>query len=964
MSKKIFLVFIITIIFMTNYVLADNIENKMDIKQNNENAAITNSETEKESKEDLESNKLNQNGVIDNETDENKTTQNKVVEEKLETEEAIELNEIKDKEEINDIIDTNITKIDKEQDNIIKDEETDQVLKENVVEQEKKQVITMMQRKEPVRDLQIENSIGEKTISDGVYSIATKLNTKFGLDVTARQEQDGVNIELWELAEKNHQRFYIQYLGDGTYSIEALHSEKYLTVEGAKVQSGTNVEQSTFKDMDSQKWIIKSTEDGYFNIISKCNNLNLNVDGLAINGTNINVKTANNSSEQKFKFNKIVLSSGTKTIEDGIYTIKSKMNTNYALDINYASLENNANLELYQYKNSGNNQNFKITYLSNGYYSIEAMCSSKLLTVYQSLTADRTNVSQYTKNNTYSQEWIIKLADDGSYNIISKCNNLYLNVDGKAKNCTNINVRVKNDEDSQKFIFTKVQDADIQATKSIDNGKYTICSCLNNNYVLDITATSLLQGANVELFSSNDRNNQKFQITYIGNGEYKIETLHSNKALTVTRSLTTEGANVEQRDYVGANSQKWAIKSAGNNYYYLISKCNGLALSIENNNAINGANIVTKTLKNNDSQKFKFRETDYYRYVTENKYYIKSEINSEMVLDVTARSTANGTNIELWINKYMAHQKFQFEYLGSGEYVIKAVHSDKVLTVQISNKNVEQREYQQKNTQKWEIVKAGGFYFIRSKYNGLYLSIDGLKANMGDNISVSDIENCIDNKKFIIENNMCNGIDISQYNGTINWRQVCQAGVDFAILRVGFRGYGSGKIVSDTKYTENAKGATSNGIAIGAYFVTQATNYEEGQEEASRVLEIIKESNTKITYPIVVDIEWAGGSEGNNGRADYIGVIRRTEAAKGFCETIKRAGYTPMIYANKYWLTSFLDTSKLNEYDVWLAHYVSGAPNKTSDYNGKYMIWQYTSKGTVLGINGNVDIDISYKLYN
>lgn len=207
------------------------------------------------------------------------------------------------------------------------------------------------------------------------------------------------------------------------------------------------------------------------------------------------------------------------------------------------------------------------------------------------------------------------------------------------------------------------------------------------------------------------------------------------------------------------------------------------------------------------------------------------------------------------------------------------------------------------------------------------------------------------------------GIDISKYNGDINWKSVKQSGIDFAIIRVGFRGYETGKIVFDNKFIENAKQAYSNGLSVGAYFVTQATNYSEGKEEANQALAKIKESKVKLTYPIVVDIEWAGGGEGNQGRADYISVAQRTEAAKGFCDTIRNAGYTPMIYANKYWLMKYLDMSKLSNFDVWLAHYVAGAPTKTSDYKGKYEVWQYTSSGSVPGINGNVDVDISYKTY-
>ena len=111
-----------------------------------------------------------------------------------------------------------------------------------------------------------------------------------------------------------------------------------------------------------------------------------------------------------------------------------------------------------------------------------------------------------------------------------------------------------------------------------------------------------------------------------------------------------------------------------------------------------------------------------------------------------------------------------------------------------------------------------------------------------------------------------------------------------------------------------------------------------------------------ITYPVIIDIE-------SGGRANNISVKDRTEAAKAFCETIKNAGYTPMIYANKNWLLNYLDMDSLSEYDVWLAHYVSGAPQNKSNYQGKYSIWQYSDAGTVNGINGRVDMDICYKKY-
>ena len=207
------------------------------------------------------------------------------------------------------------------------------------------------------------------------------------------------------------------------------------------------------------------------------------------------------------------------------------------------------------------------------------------------------------------------------------------------------------------------------------------------------------------------------------------------------------------------------------------------------------------------------------------------------------------------------------------------------------------------------------------------------------------------------------GIDVSSHQGKINWSNVRQSNVDFAMVRIGFRGYGTGKIVSDTNSVENINGVINNGIKCGVYFFSQAMNRDEGIEEARWVLEEIKSQKyNNIRYPIAIDTEWANNS--HTGRADSISVEDRTAAIKGFVETIRNAGETPIIYASKDWLINHLNMSELSGYDVWLAHYgIKGAPDNTSDYTGNYTMWQYTSSGSINGINGNVDMDISYKKY-
>ena len=199
------------------------------------------------------------------------------------------------------------------------------------------------------------------------------------------------------------------------------------------------------------------------------------------------------------------------------------------------------------------------------------------------------------------------------------------------------------------------------------------------------------------------------------------------------------------------------------------------------------------------------------------------------------------------------------------------------------------------------------------------------------------------------------GIDVSKYNGTIDWNAVKNSGVNYVIIRCGYRGYGTGVLVEDPKFAENIKGANAAGIKVGVYFFTQAINRSEAVEEASMVLQLIK--NYKISYPVFLDVEYSGAA-GNTGRADNLDKSTRTEVIKAFCETIQNSGYTAGVYANKSWLTDKIDASQLTRYKIWLAQYAA-APT----YTGRYDMWQYSSKGKVTGISGDVDLNISYLGY-
>ena len=221
-------------------------------------------------------------------------------------------------------------------------------------------------------------------------------------------------------------------------------------------------------------------------------------------------------------------------------------------------------------------------------------------------------------------------------------------------------------------------------------------------------------------------------------------------------------------------------------------------------------------------------------------------------------------------------------------------------------------------------------------------------------------------KRIQIYDTIYPGIDVSYHNTINNWSQIKNDGITFAMIRIGYRGYTAGSRVEDEQFINNYNGARSVGMKVGVYFFSQAVNYQEGVEEAQKVLEILnKYGITSLEYPIAFDTE-ASGAPGNTGRADNISVSERTNAALGFVTTLNQAGYKAMIYASKSWLETKLNMLLLNSYDVWLAHYTkdNGTIGPASDYRGSYQIWQYTSKGSISGISGNVDLNLSFYNYN
>lgn len=194
------------------------------------------------------------------------------------------------------------------------------------------------------------------------------------------------------------------------------------------------------------------------------------------------------------------------------------------------------------------------------------------------------------------------------------------------------------------------------------------------------------------------------------------------------------------------------------------------------------------------------------------------------------------------------------------------------------------------------------------------------------------------------------GIDVSVFQGDIDWDAVKNDGIDFVMLRVGYRGYGQKGIMGkDDKFDSNYEGAKKAGLKVGAYFFSQATNESEAREEADFVLDAVRDC--PLDYPIAYDWEFVDNDEA---RTNGMTSEDITVCAKAFCEAIKSAGKVPVIYFNCETGYFNYDLPQVKDYDFWLAEYYD-----TPSFYYNYKMWQYSKTGSVDGISGDVDMNIS-----
>ena len=464
-------------------------------------------------------------------------------------------------------------------------------------------------------------SSNKNTIADGVYVISSSMNSKYVLDVKGGSTSNCGNIQLYVNNESTAQAFKVSHDAQGYVTFTNVNSGKVLDVSGGIARNGRNVQQYTSNGTRSQKWVIKKSGNGYTIVSALDSNFVLDLSsGRVNNSQNIQLYTSNDSNAQKWNFTKYMTkqeklnqlaAENKNTLADGVYKIGNAQNSNYVLDIASGSKNNGANVQLYL-SNGTTAQSFKVTHDTNGYVTFTNVNSGKALDVSGGKVVNSRNIQQYNSNGTKSQKWIVKKSNSG-YTIISALDSNYV-LDlsgGKVVNSRNIQLYQSNGSTAQQWTFEKniiererLDEMATQNKSMMDDGVYYIKN-RDIKFALDVSGGSAYSGANVQLYSLNKTDAQKWLVSHDSKGYVSFKNVNSGMYLTATGS--SNNSNVNQQSSSNGYNQKWIIAFDSSQNIKLVSGLNSkLVIDVSGGKIQNGSNIQLYTSNNSAAQKWVF----------------------------------------------------------------------------------------------------------------------------------------------------------------------------------------------------------------------------------------------------------------------------------------------------------------------------------------------------------------------
>lgn len=459
------------------------------------------------------------------------------------------------------------------------------------------------------------------------------------------------------------------------------------------------------------EWYIKSEEDSNY----KCLTTNISTDKTITSRVQKNYAFRNLQSDTKYSvYAKVIDSLGNYSVTDTIEVTTVKANSNNENNNNNNNNSNNENGNNSNNNNSTNNSN------TNGTSNINNAGTNTNNTTNQSNNNTSTINNNVNTNNTNNNKNTSNSSTTTNTSTIAVNNST-----GTTSTSTSNNSK------------TKIK-------QIVPNGIYIIKTVLKQSKVLDINGASMDNGANLQIYENLNSNAQKFVITYLGDGYYKIENLKSQKVLSVANSNKKNKANVCQYESNNTDAQKWKIEKTSDGKYKFIAKCNGFALEIAGGKKKDKTNVIVYKNKNNKkAQKFTLKKVEQLpgKTIKNGFYTIRYSKSNKKVLDIDNASKRNGANVQLYYTNGSDAQKFYIKYLNNGFYKIINVNSGKALEVENidakKSTNVRQGKWNSSANQQWIIKKTSdGYYNIISRCNNLYLDVAGGKTKNGTNIQV------------------------------------------------------------------------------------------------------------------------------------------------------------------------------------------------------------------------------------
>ena len=446
------------------------------------------------------------------------------------------------------------------------------------------------------------------SVPDGNYFINVRFKVASSVDISGASTSDSTTIQLYSGNGSKAQQFKFSKQSDGSYVITNVNSDKALDVRGAAAGNNSVVQQYAINGTNAQRWFIRDSGAGYY-LQSALGNWVLDLSGgNTSNGTAIRLYAPNGTQAQRF----VVSSSEVSVPVNAAVNIKSAGKSNLVFDVPGASTANSARIQLYA-ANGTNAQKFRFQQIGNGTYNIVNVNSGKVLDVYGASASNGAVLQQYDSNGTVAQQWTVRNYGDGKISLMSVNANKAIDVPG-ANYSSNVALQLysPNDTAAQQWIIEKSKTMrdrlNEQAAKhrqDLPDGTYSFGSKLKTNMKMDVYGASRSDCANVQLWTGNGTNAQRWRVSHDDNGYVTLTSANSDKALDVYGASTANGANAQQYASNGTYAQKWiAIKNSDGSYTFQSALAENAVLDVNGGSSANGANVQLYTSNGTNAQKW------------------------------------------------------------------------------------------------------------------------------------------------------------------------------------------------------------------------------------------------------------------------------------------------------------------------------------------------------------------------